>query len=167
MQDVLFASAAWPAGHAVHTATLALPPGLVLLPEHSVQVLPTRLVPGGQVPGAAKTVGERVQSVCSQKQIDLMHCLAIDLLTKARHHEGSGCECSTYLGYCRQSCWRWPPAQRRTACTPPHCCCRRDLCCCRRTVCRCCPPGWCQGDRCWGLRRQWGSECSQCAVKNK
>ena len=52
LQAVLLALATCPAAHGVHTATLVLPPGLVLLPAHSVQVLPTRLVPAGQVPGA-------------------------------------------------------------------------------------------------------------------
>ena len=76
LQAVLMALATWPAAHGVHTATMVLPPGLVLLPAHTVQVLPTRLVPAGQVLGAAKAVGERVQPVCAQKQIDLKHWLA-------------------------------------------------------------------------------------------
>ena len=52
LQAVLLALATCPAAHGVHTATLVLPPGLVLLPAHRVQVLPTRLVPAGQVAGA-------------------------------------------------------------------------------------------------------------------
>ena len=50
---VLLAFADWPAGQAVHTASVALPPGLVLLPVHATHVPLVTPVPAAQLTAVA------------------------------------------------------------------------------------------------------------------